>query len=239
MQAWGVQSRFTVRDTLTEPTKSGVVGLVCAALGRDRTADISDVAALRMGVRVDRPGVVRRDYHTAGRDGFLRADGKVERKNVVESHRHYLADAHFTAALESDDADLLRTLDEALGHPHWPLWLGRKAFPPSAPIRILDAEGQPAGLIPAPLAEVLPAFEDQIWQQFGRKPPRPSRLVLEAGEASAAPAEWREVARPVRPDQPVSFNPRRFALRETVVYVPTEPLHADAPESPDSEPAES
>ena len=30
MQSWGVQSRFTVRDTGLEPSKSGVVGLIAA-----------------------------------------------------------------------------------------------------------------------------------------------------------------------------------------------------------------
>jgi len=49
-----------------EPSKSGVVGLLCAALGRPRAADGSDLAALRMGVRVDREGVLKVDYQTAG-----------------------------------------------------------------------------------------------------------------------------------------------------------------------------
>ena len=29
MQSWGVQSRFSVRDTGLEPSKSGVIGLLC------------------------------------------------------------------------------------------------------------------------------------------------------------------------------------------------------------------
>ena len=33
MQSWGSQSRFSHRDTEREPTKSGVVGLLSAALG--------------------------------------------------------------------------------------------------------------------------------------------------------------------------------------------------------------
>ncbi len=31
LQSWGTMSRFVVRDTTTEPTKSGVVGLHAAA----------------------------------------------------------------------------------------------------------------------------------------------------------------------------------------------------------------
>ena len=52
MQSWGTQGRFDVRDTEREPSKSGVVGLLCAALGRDRSEPLDDLASLRMGVRV-------------------------------------------------------------------------------------------------------------------------------------------------------------------------------------------
>ena len=36
MQSWGTQSRFTIRDTGLEPSKSGIIGLLCAALGKPR-----------------------------------------------------------------------------------------------------------------------------------------------------------------------------------------------------------
>ena len=36
MQSWGVSSRFSIRDTGKEPSKSGVIGLFCAALGISR-----------------------------------------------------------------------------------------------------------------------------------------------------------------------------------------------------------
>ena len=76
MQSWGVQSNFTHRDTGFEPSKSGVIGLICAALGRDRAEPVDDLAALKMGVRVDRQGVVLKDYHTAGK---VRVDSCVRR----------------------------------------------------------------------------------------------------------------------------------------------------------------
>lgn len=73
MQAWGTQSRFIVRDTGWEPSKSGVVGLLCAALGcsRDDDQTVVELASLRMGVRVDGEGALLSDYHTAGRDATL------------------------------------------------------------------------------------------------------------------------------------------------------------------------
>ncbi|MGH9945529.1 MAG: type I-E CRISPR-associated protein Cas5/CasD, partial [Pyrinomonadaceae bacterium] len=78
MQSWGAQSRFREREAGREPSKSGVVGLLCAALGKPRDEGNGDdgngdkfpalarLAALRMGVRVDREGALLRDYHTAG-----------------------------------------------------------------------------------------------------------------------------------------------------------------------------
>jgi CRISPR system Cascade subunit CasD len=65
MQAWGSRSRFSDRDTHREPTKSGVLGLVCAALGRGRGASLDDLRGLRFGVRADQPGQPQRDYQTA------------------------------------------------------------------------------------------------------------------------------------------------------------------------------
>ena len=69
MQSWGTTSRFDQRDTGKEPSKSGVIGLIAAALGIDRELwndDLKALAGLVMGVRHDRPGVLKRDYQTAG-----------------------------------------------------------------------------------------------------------------------------------------------------------------------------
>ena len=56
MQSWGHRSRFDDRDTGLEPTRSGVIGLICAAMGIPRVGDLSRFDGLRMGVRVDFPG---------------------------------------------------------------------------------------------------------------------------------------------------------------------------------------
>lgn len=146
MQSWGTQSHFTNRDTGLEPSKSGVIGLLCAALGKPRDENhldnqgkptLAQMAQLRMGVRVDREGLLKVDYHTAGKGGYLRAKGEVERKTLIVSHRYYLADAAFLVGLEGDTA-LLGELHYALQHPHWLLFLGRKSFPPSEPIWLSD-----------------------------------------------------------------------------------------------------
>jgi CRISPR system Cascade subunit CasD len=225
MQAWGLQSRFSIRDTAREPTKSGVIGLVASALGRSRDAAIDDLARLSMGVRVLREGQPRVDYHTAM--DVVKASAKIrpgkpvppsELKDTEPSHRHYLADAWFLVGLEGEDATLLRAIDAALCNPHWPLFFGRKAFVPGLPVSISTIDEAP-GLVAGSLWEVLTSFRDPLWKGENEA----GRLVLDAG---AAPANHPDVVRRMQPDHPVSFSPRRFLPRDVVVCLTDIPTGA-------------
>lgn len=131
LQSWDSQSRFSVRTTGREPSKSGIVGLLCAALGRPRTEPVADLAALRMGVRVDKEGSILRDFHTA--KDVLKAGGGI--KDTEVSTRYYLSDAAFLVALQGEQ-ETLEKLHTALRNPHWLLFLGRKSCPPSRPVYI-------------------------------------------------------------------------------------------------------
>ncbi len=204
MQSWGVQSLFTVRDTGREPSKSGVIGILCAALGRSRTAPLDDLVRLRMGVRVDREGRVEMDYHTAM--NVLKASGGIKETEV--SRRYYLADAAFLVGLESDDLDLLRQLHDALRNPVWPLYLGRKAFVPGEPIWLEDGLREGEDLIRAL----------QTYPYIGREP-APDRVRI------AIEDENGEI---VRPDTPVSFSERLFAPRRVRMdFIPTPPARKE------------
>jgi len=208
MQSWGTQSHFTRRDTGLEPSKSGVVGLLCAALGRPREAPLDDLAALQLGVRVDREGVVRVDYHTAGGtpQGRGNAYGVAEFSGGVRtviSHRAYLADASFLVGLEASSPEqeqLLRRLDEALADPFWPLFLGRKAFPAGEPVRLPETPPLGPGLRAVPLRDALLQYPWPSGQT------RPLRFVFE--DPTARSGEMRQ-------DTPVSFVAldRRYAPR--------------------------
>jgi CRISPR system Cascade subunit CasD len=201
MQSWGIQSRFSIRDTGLEPSKSGVVGVLCAALGRPRAIPVIDLAALRMGVRVDREGRMAKDYHTTGGQregtpgprGVLKAGGGLS-YNAVLSTRFYLADAAFLVGLEGD-LELLRKLDRALADPVWSLFLGRKAFPPSVPIRLPD------GLRETETLESALRSYPRLTCTNGEEEPA-LRIVLEDAQGEA-----------VRVDQPLSFAERRFTQR--------------------------
>ena len=139
LQSWGGQeSKFVVRRTGDAPTKSGIMGLLCAALGVSRVdarQQLAKMNRLRMGVRIDRPGVRWWDYHTVGAGMQMRkANGDCDTKRrAMLTRREYLCDASFLIALRGDD-DLIGRLREALAHPVWPVYLGRKSCPPSVPL---------------------------------------------------------------------------------------------------------
>ncbi len=199
MQSWGTRSRFDHRDTWPYPTKSGVLGLVAAALGRDRGEDIADLSALRMGLRVDQRGVLRVDYQTA-RD-ILAASGKS--KVNVQSWRYFLSDAAFLVGLEGP-RDLLREVHQSLLNPRYVLYLGRKGYLPSPPPYLED------GLREEPLEEALRDYPYLLSQ----KPKEDVLLVLEAREGRLVY------------DQPIApFAQRRFAARYvTEVLIPKDEI---------------
>ncbi len=196
MQSWGFRSRFDNRDTGLEPTRSGVVGLLCAALGRGRDTDLSEFERLRMGVRVDAPGRVAFDYHTAQpvwRDST----------STTVSERYYLADARFLVGLQSEDAGLLQSLEAALRTPVWPLFLGRKSFAPSLPVH-LETSGLREGKV-----EVVLRAEPWRWltrqeERAALKTPPRLRLVLESNSPHEGVATN---------DVPRDFARRRYGVR--------------------------
>ena len=71
-------------------------------------------------MRVDREGVLLRDYHIA----------RTAKDVAYVTHRYYLSDAEFVAGLESDDRALLAQIAQALQAPAFPLYLGRRSCPP-------------------------------------------------------------------------------------------------------------
>lgn len=211
MQSWGTTSRFTERDTGLEPSKSGVIGILCAALGKPRAERpedggrwplLADLARLRMGVRVDAPGKVGVDFQTAGGGrlgsrsyGVAKADGS--KPESVMSWRYYLQDAAFLVGLESEDAALLERLHAAVREPVWPLYLGRKAYVPGLPIDLAD--GLQEGDLEAVLAH---------YSRLTRPGDDRVRLVV---DQTAAGGE-------VRTDVPLDFARRRFGIRHVRSY---------------------
>ncbi|MGH8763153.1 MAG: type I-E CRISPR-associated protein Cas5/CasD [Nitrosospira sp.] len=157
LQSWGSDSRFGRRDTLTFPTKSGVLGLLCSALGADgkQRALLAEFAALDQTVvsfargKQTANGVIRQDREPLLRDFHMVGSGyddqdpwagllipkTSEGKKAVGggakmTYRYYLQDAAFAVVLEVP-LDKAETVAQALRNPAWDIYLGRKNCVPT------------------------------------------------------------------------------------------------------------
>ncbi|QRP46030.1 type I-E CRISPR-associated protein Cas5/CasD [Amycolatopsis sp. FDAARGOS 1241] len=203
MQAWGSGSRFVRRTTETAPTKSGIIGLVAAALGVRRTDPLEDLLQLRFGVRIDQPGELMRDFQTAQRPRHDRS-GNLTWQSLPLSTRYYIADAVFLAILEGD-RELVEGIDAAIRAPEFQLYLGRRSCPPVGPITL--------GVSDDTLDIALETLPWQASERVQKK--HRDRVVHLAVVRDAAPDE---PAQESFRDTPVSFDPnrRQYAWRSIV-----------------------
>ena len=206
LQSWGADSKFETRKTNREPTKSGVIGLLAAALGlrRDDAAGLARLNGLHFAVRADREGSLLVDFHTANRE-----EDRKKGKAPYVTYRHYLQDAVFLVGLESEDAALLQELETALKHPVYPLYLGRRSCPPTLPLCLGIRQGS--------LLDVLRTEPMQ-----GRKPETGKLRIV----ADADPADPAAVP---RQDLPMSFSP----VHRQYGFHPVREWRLDRPEMPE------
>lgn len=233
LQAWGDRSsKYVFRRTSPAPTKSGVIGMILAAMGIDRDRAKAEcwldrLSQLTMGVRVDRPGWIWWDYHTVGAGtGNLTAEGKVKitastgEIETLVTWRQFLCDASFLVALQADDKDLgelIAQAEEALHNPVWTIYLGRKCCPPSMPILLPQREREQQ---PERFGSLKEALTWVPYQRRWEEDEVPQELTLYL--------EWRPTPeQPTAPedaelwyDVPLSFSPPfhrpRFILKESV-----------------------
>jgi CRISPR system Cascade subunit CasD len=147
MQAWGLGSQYTYRNSGLFPTKSGVFGLCCAAKGLDRGSvaesewlaqatlcSMTTIAVPKLRFVGNRqiPISVRRieDFHTV--ESTKTAEGKLK-KDAALTYRQYICDAEFMILLNMS-SELADNLKIDLEDPKWGVWLGRKACIPAAPV---------------------------------------------------------------------------------------------------------
>lgn len=203
LQAWGVESRFTERKTLKFPSKSGIIGLLAAADGRRRSDPVEDLARLSLAIRVDAPGRIVQDFHTAHR-----ASGKA----MPLTQRYYLSDAVFIAAIGGDDP-LISHLAHRAAQPAYPPFLGRRSCPPSYPWVLGIRDADPIRVI-----------EDEPWQaseefQTSRRRIGSYRARIVADElAVSQPGDM--VQKEKLRDYPISFDPRgrKYAWRDVLSW---------------------
>lgn len=157
LQSWGSDSKFGRRDTQAFPTKSGVLGLVCSALGAggEQHALLAEFAELGQTVvsfvryKQTIEGVIKRDREPLLRDFHMVGGGyddqdpwasllipkTREGKKAVGggtkiTYRYYLQDAAFAVVLEVP-INKAEIIAQALKNPAWDIYLGRKSCVPT------------------------------------------------------------------------------------------------------------
>lgn len=220
IQSWGEHSAFTDRDTQRFPTRSGVIGMFAAAQGLPRGADLGRYSDLRFTVRIDRPGVQITDFHTVGggRPAKLTvptAEGgrRSPAAATIVTRRNYLSDAAFTIAVEGPDEHVLADIAEALGHPHWQPYLGRRSCPPEQPLLLRSQVDDPV----AHLRECVPVPR---WQPKEEGQSLRLDFVHEGGRDDATTVT--ELA-----DIPETFEPLRTRYRPRAVSIVAELVPAE------------
>jgi CRISPR system Cascade subunit CasD len=139
LQSWGFDSRFQRRTTDLHPTKSGVIGLICASMGvgkgtaqeREMLPQLTAVKMTSIALpRESNPVRRMEDFHTVL--NTRRASGKMNDDPVV-TRRQYLVDACFGIILDGDRV-LLGRIGSGLQDPVWGVWLGRKSCIAARPL---------------------------------------------------------------------------------------------------------
>jgi CRISPR system Cascade subunit CasD len=210
LQSWGTTGTFHHRDTAPFPTRSGLIGMFAAAQGRTRERALAPYdlpgrprhTDLVFTCRVDRPGTVFRDFHTAGggyghKKGLRTATGgyRAAHKSTLVTRRDYLADAVFTIAVQGPPA-LLAHIADTLTTPVYSPYLGRRWCLPDEPLILHTDHPDPVHAlttaVPLSLAAPPPPGADTVPVMFVREsPPRPG-----TGPLAWAP-DWETAAEPV------------------------------------------
>jgi CRISPR system Cascade subunit CasD len=220
--SWGTQAVGQERPTEDHPGRSALLGLLAAALGIDRGDDSQHQAlsvACKFGVKLYSAGLTLRDFHTAQvppanrktHHIYTRRDESRERKlGTILSFRSYQQDALSVAAISlANDEYEPAELQEALRHPHYQLYLGRKSCAPAVHLnpQIVPAANLKQALDSYPIAEELASFSKQH-----------GRYYWEAMDNTGLEANYLAP----RYDQPISRKRWQFTSRDEYVSLEAE-----------------
>ncbi|EGW52931.1 type I-E CRISPR-associated protein Cas5/CasD [Candidatus Endoriftia persephonae] len=213
MAAWGDTAVGEFRPSHGHPTRTGVLGLVAAALGitRDNEAQLLALdRGCRIAVRLDAPGELLRDYHTTqvppqqrkGRHYTRRDELNADKLHTILSQRDYRTDtaASIALSLGTDAKISLDRIKHALQRPALPLYLGRKSCPlalPLAPeIIIADSLSSAFAAYPDSLAQLNEITQES--RAYGDGLPRPDLIRFFWEESEPTPGMQTEMIYPRR-----------------------------------------
>ena len=239
MVSWGEIAVGGERRSALQPSRSAILGIVAAALGikRDEEGELAQLAdAIRIAVRLDHPGSLLTDYHTAQvpardkkavyltrRDEMNAPPNKIK---TVLSSREYRCDAYALIAIDlSSDTWTLEQIADALQRPTFHLYLGRKSAPPALPLfpQVVEADNLKKAFAdasfpwPSPLDDGAPAWLVRSFETYSKRVFRSEtkHYYWEEGMTSGL----HPLQKVVRYDQPISRGRWQFQMRDEYMAI--------------------
>jgi CRISPR system Cascade subunit CasD len=228
------------RPTWDRPSKSQIIGLVAGCLGIERVEEERQrelAASLGFAVRVDDPGTLATDYHTAqaAKDVSIRkrikagftVDTRAEELacddlKTILSRREFRVGSHYTVALwksTADGADL-DTIAQALRTPVFAPFAGRKAHALMLPMRPLGFEATSIERAFADFDERPRPDASDLLAWLGYKPAKGGPIYVDATAIPEAERDRRVARIEQRRDIPESRAKWRFGLRNEALLKP-------------------
>ncbi len=231
------------RPTWDRPSKSQTIGLAAAALGIERAEEERQralAASLGFAVRIDDPGLLAVDYHTAQAakeveiKRWVKKNGPIRTRagelacddvKTILSQREFRVGGRYTVALwrtgaAGDGAPPLGVMADALREPAFVPYAGRKAHPlmlPMAPV-----------IVPAETIEE--AFQTFDAKRKEKKEARAESL-WEFEERHVREARYRTNARKDRDHRPIFADASEIPPEERLARVTRIEERRDVPES--------
>lgn len=239
LSSWGEIAVGESRHSASCPSRSGLLGLLGAALGLKREDETSQELleqSCLFAVKVLSPGTLLRDYHTIQVPDAVKKYRYTTRREelilgarrlgTILSSRDYRQDAQSIVAVKNSQNAFysLQDMRSALMFPKFHLYLGRKACPLSLPMapRIAHADGFKGAL---DSYELKPFMVGRFPKEDEKRhlPVRPEqiRYYWEGEEkefASVSSVNFKAIKSTMRNDAPISRKKRQFGKRSEYSY---------------------
>jgi CRISPR system Cascade subunit CasD len=228
------------RPTWDRPSKSQIIGLVAGCLGIERTEEERQrelALSLGFAVRIDDPGQLATDYHTAqaAKDVSIRKRIKggftvntraeelaCDDIKTILSRREFRVGSHYTVALwkTTADGEPLAEIAKKMASPVFAPFAGRKANVLSFPLRPLLFDA-------ASIEQAYVAFDNRsrpdatdLLTHLGIKIRRDAPVYVDATAIPDADRDQRVARIEQRRDIPESRAKWRFGLRNEALLKP-------------------
>jgi len=228
--SWGEIAVGEVRRSASYPGRSAILGIISAAFGI-RRVECEKLEALFNGydlaVKVQSVGTLLKDYHTvqvpdsAGKVRYATRRDEIvtgrDRLGTILTSREYRCDSLYIIAVRQRHSApySLEEIKDKLANPVFVLYLGRKSYPPAAPLKpqIIESSGFKAALDNAVFPPLVTSFSgEDITGRF--IPISTSRYYWENEAGDMTPQQTLE-----RYDKPLNRSRWQFSPRKEHLFV--------------------